>query len=29
MIEKDVRIAAIQSFAFGGVNTSLIIKKFE
>ena len=29
MIEKDVRIAAIQNFAFGGVNTSLIIKKFE
>ena len=29
MIEKNVRIAAIQNFAFGGVNTSLIIKKFE
>jgi len=29
MIEKDIKIAAIQNFAFGGVNTSLIIKKFE
>jgi 3-oxoacyl-[acyl-carrier-protein] synthase II len=27
--EKPVRIAAIQNFAFGGVNTCLMIKKFE
>lgn len=27
--ESDIRIAAIQNFAFGGVNTNLIIKKFE
>ena len=27
--ESDIRIAAIQNFAFGGVNTSLIIKKFD
>ena len=28
-VEQNIRIAAIQNFAFGGVNTSLIIKKFE
>jgi 3-oxoacyl-[acyl-carrier-protein] synthase II len=28
-LEKDVRIAAIQNFAFGGVNTNLLLKKFE
>ncbi len=27
--ESDIRIAAIQNFAFGGVNTSVLIKKFE
>jgi 3-oxoacyl-[acyl-carrier-protein] synthase II len=27
LIETDIRIAAIQNFAFGGVNTCLIIKK--
>jgi 3-oxoacyl-[acyl-carrier-protein] synthase II len=27
--EGNIRIAAIQNFAFGGVNTCLIIKKFE
>jgi len=27
LIEADIRIAAIQNFAFGGVNTCLIIKK--
>jgi 3-oxoacyl-[acyl-carrier-protein] synthase II len=27
--EKAVRIAAIQSFAFGGVNTTVLVKKFE
>ncbi len=27
--ESDTNIAAIQSFAFGGVNTCLLIKKFE
>ena len=27
--EREVRIAAIQNFAFGGVNTGLIIRKFE
>ena len=29
LVEQNIRIAAIQNFAFGGVNTSLIIKKFE
>jgi len=29
ILESDIRIAAIQNFAFGGVNTSLIIKKFD
>ncbi|MDA3894871.1 MAG: beta-ketoacyl synthase N-terminal-like domain-containing protein [Desulfobacteraceae bacterium] len=29
MIEGPIRIAAIQNFAFGGVNTSLLIKKFD
>ena len=29
LVESDIRIAAIQNFAFGGVNTSLILKKFE
>jgi 3-oxoacyl-[acyl-carrier-protein] synthase II len=28
-LEKEVRIAAIQNFAFGGVNTNLLLKKFE
>jgi 3-oxoacyl-[acyl-carrier-protein] synthase II len=27
LVESDIRIAAIQNFAFGGVNTCLIIKK--
>ena len=27
--EREVRIAAIQNFAFGAVNTGLIIRKFE
>jgi 3-oxoacyl-[acyl-carrier-protein] synthase II len=27
LIETDIRIAAIQNFAFGGVNTCLIIRK--
>jgi len=27
--EHDVRVAAIQNFAFGGVNTCLIVKKFQ
>jgi 3-oxoacyl-[acyl-carrier-protein] synthase II len=27
--EYPLRIAAIQNFAFGGVNTSLIIKKWQ
>jgi 3-oxoacyl-[acyl-carrier-protein] synthase II len=27
--EEDIRIATIQNFAFGGVNTTLFIKKFE
>ena len=27
--EKDIRIAAIQNFAFGGVNTCLMVKKFD
>lgn len=29
LVESDIRIAAIQNFAFGGVNTSLILKKFQ
>ncbi len=27
LVESDIRIAAIQNFAFGGVNTCLIVKK--
>ena len=27
LVESDIRIAAVQNFAFGGVNTCLIIKK--
>ena len=27
--ESRIRVAAIQNFAFGGVNTCLIVKKFE
>ena len=29
LMEKDIHIASIQNFAFGGVNTSLFIKKFS
>ncbi len=29
LCEADVRIAAVQNFAFGGVNTCLVLKKFE
>ena len=29
LLEVDVRIASIQNFAFGGVNTCLIYKKFD
>ncbi|MBN1548696.1 MAG: hypothetical protein JW902_18750 [Syntrophaceae bacterium] len=29
LLETDVRIASIQNFAFGGVNTCLVLKKFE
>ncbi len=29
LLETDIRIAAIQNFAFGGVNTCLMIKKFD
>ena len=29
LVEHPIRIATIQNFAFGGVNTCLIIKKFE
>ena len=29
LLESDIRIAAIQNFAFGGVNTCLVLKKFE
>ncbi len=29
LLEKPVRIAAVQNFAFGGVNTCFILKKFE
>ena len=27
LLESDIRIAAVQNFAFGGVNTSLLFKK--
>ncbi|MCJ7772342.1 MAG: 3-oxoacyl-ACP synthase [Desulfobacterales bacterium] len=29
LLEADVRIASIQNFAFGGVNTCLVFKKFD
>ena len=29
LLEADVRIASIQNFAFGGVNTCLVLKKFD
>jgi len=29
LVQSDIRIAAIQNFAFGGVNTCLVLKKFE
>ncbi len=29
ILEKEIRIAGIQNFAFGGVNTSILLKKFE
>jgi len=29
LLEKDIRIAAVQNFAFGGVNTCLMIKKID
>jgi len=29
LFESDIRIAAVQNFAFGGVNTSIFIKKFD
>ena len=29
LLETEVRIASIQNFAFGGVNTCLILKKFD
>jgi 3-oxoacyl-[acyl-carrier-protein] synthase II len=29
LYESTIRVAAVQNFAFGGVNTSIIIKKFE
>ena len=29
LIEQPVRIAAVQNFAFGGVNTCLMLKKFD
>jgi len=29
LYESAIRVAAVQNFAFGGVNTSIIIKKFE
>jgi 3-oxoacyl-[acyl-carrier-protein] synthase II len=29
LLERPIRIAAVQNFAFGGVNTCLILKKFE
>jgi 3-oxoacyl-[acyl-carrier-protein] synthase II len=29
LFESDILIAAIQNFAFGGVNTCLMLKRFE
>lgn len=29
LLECDIRLAAIQNFAFGGVNTCLVLKKFD
>jgi 3-oxoacyl-[acyl-carrier-protein] synthase II len=29
LIETDFRVAAVQNFAFGGVNTCLMIRKFN
>ena len=29
ILDEKIRIAAIQNFAFGGVNTCIILKKFE
>ena len=29
MLETDIRIAAIQNFAFGGVNTCLLVKRTD
>ncbi|MDD5206166.1 MAG: 3-oxoacyl-ACP synthase, partial [Desulfobacterales bacterium] len=29
ILESHIRIAAIQNFAFGGVNTCLVVKRFE
>jgi 3-oxoacyl-[acyl-carrier-protein] synthase II len=29
LLESDIRIAAIQNFAFGGVNTCLLLKKID
>ncbi|MCP4022839.1 MAG: 3-oxoacyl-ACP synthase, partial [Desulfobacteraceae bacterium] len=29
LVKSDIRIAAIQNFAFGGVNTCLFIEKFD
>jgi len=29
LLEQPIRIAAVQNFAFGGVNTCLILKKFD
>jgi 3-oxoacyl-[acyl-carrier-protein] synthase II len=29
LLESDIRIAAIQNFAFGGVNTCLLVRKSD
>jgi 3-oxoacyl-[acyl-carrier-protein] synthase II len=29
LLESDIRIGTVQNFAFGGVNTCLVLKKFE
>ncbi|RPJ10236.1 MAG: 3-oxoacyl-ACP synthase, partial [Deltaproteobacteria bacterium] len=29
LLEQPIRIAAVQNFAFGGVNTCFILKKFD
>ena len=29
LVAADIQVAGIQNFAFGGVNTNIILKKFQ